>query len=224
MCPISHLHSPRFHKPPYDPGRSDFPSPVLVSALHAIYRIVVFPCRLRFKHWFAYTPRLHVSPISSLQEVTYALPSSVSGRTWPIWNHRVPRAPLPCMGTIRSRDDFQSHLERHYSSFIARTGSCVRPSPSHRLVFLVRRVFAGCYQSLLGVGPSRHYLCNPCVGAWTHTPPCLSGASTHFFPESNGLTPRETRSAHETVPAMRLPQGAVFRGCSHSVTSGSYTR
>jgi len=128
------------------------------------------------------------------------------------------QSPFALHGTICSRDDFQSHLERHYSSFIAHTGSCVRPSPSHRLVFLVRRVFAGCYQSLLGVGPSRHYLCNPCVGAWTHTPPCLSGASTHFFPESNGLTPRETRSAHETVPAMRLPQGAVFRGCSHSIT------
>ena len=73
MCPISHLHSPRFHKPPYDPGRSDFPSPVLVSALHAIYRIVVFPCRLRFKHWFAYTPRLHGSPVSSSQQATHGL-------------------------------------------------------------------------------------------------------------------------------------------------------
>ena len=122
------------------------------------------------------------------------------------------------MGVAQVRDDFQSHLRRHYSPFIAPTGSCVRPSPSHRLVFLVRRVFAGCHQSLLGDGPSRHYLCNPCVGAWTHTPPCPPGAYTHFFPESNGLTPQETRSAHDTIPAMRLPQGAGFRGCSHSFT------
>ena len=179
---------------------------------------MVFPWSLRFKHWFTYTQVFHGLPISSSQRAKHAYSSSVSGRTWPVRNHRVPRAPLPCMGVTRVRDDFKSHLGRHYSSFIARTGSCVRPSPSHRLVFLVRWVFAGCHQSLLGDGPSRHYLCNPYVGAWTHTPSCPPGASAHFFPESNGLTPRETRSAHETIPAMRLPQGAVFRGCSHSFT------
>jgi hypothetical protein len=32
---------------------------------------------------------------------------------------------------------------------------------------LVRWVFAGCRQSLLGNGPSRHYLRNPCIGART---------------------------------------------------------
>jgi len=82
---------------------------------------------------------------------------------------------------------------------------------------LVHRVFAGCRQSLLGDGPSRHYLCNPCIGAWTHTPPRSSDALAHFFSEDTGLTPRETRSARETIPAMQLPQGAVFRGYSHSL-------
>ena len=80
----------------------------------------------------------------------------------------------------------------------------------------IRQVLAGCRQSLLGDGPSQHYRCNPCVGAWTHTPPCPLGAFTHFFPRDSGLTSRETRSAHETIPALQLPQGAVFRGCSHS--------
>ena len=81
---------------------------------------------------------------------------------------------------------------------------------------LVRRVLAGCRQSLLGDGPSRHYLCNPCVGAWTHTPPRLSSALAHSFLESTGLTPRKMRSAREIVPGMQRQQGAVFRGCSHS--------
>ncbi len=80
----------------------------------------------------------------------------------------------------------------------------------------MKEVFAGCYRPLLVTGPSRHYLCNPCVGAWTHTPPCSSGAHTHFFPEDSGLTSRKTRSAHEKIPAMPLQQGAVFRGCNHS--------
>jgi hypothetical protein len=84
--------------------------------------------------------------------------------------------------------------------------------------FLARRVFAGCCQPLLGDGPSRHYLCDPCVGAWTHTPPRSPGALAHYFPEDIGLAPRETRSARGMISAMQLPQRAVFRGCSHSFT------
>jgi hypothetical protein len=132
------------------------------------------------------------------------LPSSVSGRTWPIWNHRVPRAPLPCLGVTHVRDDFKSHLGRHYSSVIAHTGSRVRPTPSHRLVFLVRWVFAGCHQSLLGVGHSRRYLRNPCIGAWTPTPRCPLGAHTRFFPKDFGLTVALSSSAHQTTAAWQL--------------------
>ena len=83
---------------------------------------------------------------------------------------------------------------------------------------LVRWVFAGCSQSLLGNGPSRHYLCNPCIGAWTHTPLCLPSALARFFPGNIGLTPWGTRLAHKIIPAMRLPQGGVSRSCSHSFT------
>ena len=77
---------------------------------------------------------------------------------------------------------------------------------------LVRRVLAGCRQSLLGDGPSRHYLCNPCVGAWTHTPPRLSSALAHSFLESTGLTPRKMRSAREIVPAMQTSTGSRISG------------
>ncbi len=106
-----------------------------------------------------------------------------------------------------------NHLEGHYPFFIAHTSSCARPKPSRRLWFyLLRRVFAGCRQPLLRVGPSRHYLYNPCTGAWTHTPSCSPGAPTHYFPGDNGLTSWETRSAHENTPAMQLQQGAVISG------------
>ena len=88
------------------------------------------------------------------------------------------------------------------------------PPPSYQLL---RRVFAGCHQSLLEAGPSRHYPCNPCVGAWTPTPQCPSGALARFFPEDNGLTSDVTRSAHQHIPIMQLQPGIEFRGCSHSV-------
>jgi hypothetical protein len=83
--------------------------------------------------------------------------------------------------------------------------------------FPIRRVFAVCCQSLLGDGPSRRYLCNPCIGAWTLTPGCLSGASVRFFPESDSLTSVAPSSAHPTTVAMPLQRRPYFRGGSHSV-------
>ncbi len=84
-------------------------------------------------------------------------------------------------------------------------------------IHLLRRVFAGCHKPLLEDGPSRHYPCNPSVGAWTPTPQCSPGALARFFPGDNGLTSDVTGSAHQTTPAMQLPQGNLFRGCRHSV-------
>jgi hypothetical protein len=77
---------------------------------------------------------------------------------------------------------------------------------------LGRRVFAGCHQSLLGDGPSRHYLCNPCVGAWTHTPPCLPGALAHFLPWKH--RPHATGNAFGTRnhPCKAVSAGSVFSG------------
>jgi hypothetical protein len=102
-------------------------------------------------------------------------------------------------------------------SSLIRTHAPDHPAPAASGFPIGLQVFAGCHQPLLPNGPSRHYLHNLCVGAWTHTPLLLSGASTHFFPESLGLAPRETRSAHRTIPAKQLPQGAGFRSCSHSL-------
>ena len=48
-----------FRKPPWNPGRSDFPSPVLTSTL-AHFQAEAFPPDGRFKHWPAYTPHVTV--------------------------------------------------------------------------------------------------------------------------------------------------------------------
>ena len=63
------------------------------------------------------------------------------------------------------------------------------------------------HQSLLGIGLSRHYLCNPCVGAWTPTPRCPPGALARFFPGDNGLTPILTSSAHTKYPGKATSTG-----------------
>src|SRR4030042_724137 len=82
---------------------------------------------------------------------------------------------------------------------------------------LLRRVFAGCHQSLLEIGPSRRYLCNPSIGAWTLTPGCLSGALVRFFPESYSLSLVAPPSAHPTTAAMQLQRRPLFRGGSHFI-------
>ncbi len=80
-----------------------------------------------------------------------------------------------------------------------------------------RRVFAGCGQPLLGDGPSRCYLCNPCSGAWTHTPLRFSGASVRFFPENFGLTPPRRVPTRQKIGRYATLTTPRFRGCSHSL-------
>ncbi len=79
-------------------------------------------------------------------------------------------------------------------------------------------VFAGCYVSLLEVGPSRHYLRNPCIGAWSLTPRRSSGAFTRFFPEDSGLAPEGTSSARTKDRRNATSTTGCFRGCRHSFT------
>ncbi len=96
---------------------------------------------------------------------------------------------------------------------------------------IIRWVFAGCRPSLLGDGPSRRYLCNPCVGAWTLTPPCSSGALARFFPEDSGFTSpihvshtvlslqcnfnRGYLSRLQSFDNLQAPTLARFSSCTH---------
>jgi hypothetical protein len=52
---------------------------------------------------------------------------------------------------------------------------------------LVRWGFAGCYQPLLGDGPSRRYLCGSFPGCLDPYPGCPRGALARFFPRDVGL-------------------------------------
>ena len=172
----------------------------------------------RLKRWHAYTPNGHGSPAPSLRSRATAVSQHC---VWVRAESSEPpsaQSPFARQGCYPRRGGLRGRLGGRYSPFNAPTGSCASPTTSHRFrLTLCVESFAGCCHPLLVVGPSRHYPRNPCRGDWTHTPPCPPGACTHFFPGVVGLTLRETRSAHESIPAMRLRQGAVFRGCSHSL-------
>ena len=90
-------------------------------------------------------------------------------------------------------------------------------------VFLIRKVFAGCCQPLLEVGPSRRYLCDLYIGAWTRTPPRSIGASVRFYPIDIGLSLGSRRSARETIPQHSFMRGFIFGAAVIHSCSGSHT-
>ena len=139
--------------------------------------------------------------------------SSMSGCAWHTRDRRVPRAPLPNrrVTPVRATSQAASESVTPPSSLLQAHAPDLAPPRSSGLP-IGHGVFAGCCQPLLRQGPSQHYPCTPCVGAWTHTPLASSGAHTQFFPKDSGLASREPRSADRTTPAMQLPQGAVFSG------------
>jgi hypothetical protein len=112
----------------------------------------------------------------------------------------VPRAPLPETGATRLRG-----MSGIPSEGATPPSSLLRAHAPHQnpLADLdlhpIPRVLAGCGEPLLEGGGSRRYLRNPCIGAWSHTPPRSPGAPTRFFPVDIGLTSHLTRSARETL-------------------------
>jgi len=119
----------------------------------------------------------------------------------PAKTHQVPRAPLPARGVtspgMASRTK-SAGITPPSSLLLAHAPDQIPPTAYGHC--LGRRVFAGCRQSLLEDGPSRRYLCNLCIGAWTLTPQCPFGALARFFPKDIGLTLDLRRSAHPHSP------------------------
>ena len=123
------------------------------------------------------------------------------------------------MGVTHIQEDFKKSSQKtllflHSSYGLMRQTESL-PTPRFSLV---RWVFAGCHQSLLGNGPSRHYLCNPCIGARTLTPQRPFGALARFFPKDYGLTSGFKGSTRQLSVAMQFQRRGKFRGCSHSFT------
>jgi hypothetical protein len=211
---------PRFLKPLYDPGRSDFPSPVLASVLHAISQSGPSPSARNCGAGAPFAPTRWSlpRPFATMQAPRNPALSLVRTRlSWP----PSAQSPFARSGCYPRRDGLKAAWRGVTpSSSLIRAHAPDHPPPRASGIPVARRVFAGCRQPLLVDGPSRHYLCDPCAGARTHTPPRSSAALIHSFTKDTGLTPRETGSARGSIPTWQLPWGAVFRGCSHSITFG----
>ena len=130
--------------------------------------------------------------------------------------------PRVLLGTGRG----QPRLGERYPPLFAHIGSCAPPKPSRRLC---SRLYDESLQvtasPLLGVGGSRRYLHNPCIGAWSHTPPRLLSASTRFFLRNIGLTIEVSRSAREIYfHALQLRMNELLGAVDIPLCSGSHAR
>ena len=102
----------------------------------------------------------------------------------------------------------------HHSYELMRRSNPLPPSS----VPLIRRVFAGCHQSLLRIGPSRCYLHRSFRRCLDPYPGGFPWCSLPFLPmESSAFSNLSLDRLSHHAPVKRLLTGPRFRGCSHSV-------
>jgi hypothetical protein len=198
--------SSRFHKPPCDPGQPDFPGPVLTLT-------------------YLRSPSCNARSLSADSHAPRCTTVYFQGRPHYVSRPYIVRvlmrlsgaqSPFAHSGCYPSCRGFANLVGRRYPAFIAHTSSCVNPKPSVCLEFnLEHTVFAGCGQPLLGIGPSRRYLCESFPTCLDPYPGCSCGALARFFPQDNGLPDVRTRSARSLwrpwhLPVQQFQYGAFF--------------
>ncbi len=102
-------------------------------------------------------------------------------------------------------------------SSLLRTHAPVLRPPLASAFRLVLWVFAGCYQPLLGIAPSRRYLCESFLTCLDPYPGGPQGAFARFFPQGFGLPRSLSGSALHNNPGQPLLSSGSSRGCSHFV-------
>jgi hypothetical protein len=123
---------------------------------------------------------------------------------------KCPEPLRPRVGVTSSRHRIRTRVGRHYPAFVAPTSSCAGPRPSWCLgINLAHQVFAGCRQPLLGIAPSRRYLCESFPTCLDPYPGCSCGALTRFFPQDNGLPNTMTRSARSLSRPWHIIRTAI---------------
>ena len=167
----------------------------------------------RFKRWSVYTPAILVClqpRLLTCRGVTPVLSSR------PPYGQKAAKCPEPLCPTsvLPPLGRCECHLLRgRYPSVIAPTGSCATPiglSPASAFS-LVRRVFAGCTQSLLPTGASRRYLWESFLGCWIPYPGGTPCALACFFHDVIGLPQAKNGSASRVLSReLRLLAGSCF--------------
>ena len=135
------------------------------------------------------------------------------------------QSPFAQLGCYLRWGDVIRLLRGHYSSVVARTGSCAAPvglSPPSAFG-LVWRVLAGCYgcyQSLLPTAASRRYLQQSVLGCWIPYPGGTPCARACFFHGAIGLPQRKMGWLPAAIPLETTSCGGTFEVADISLCSG----
>src|ERR687895_2642363 len=168
------------------------------------------PTPYRFTSKSRSVPRLWIIRCVQLCVRVAPVPNPPSAQS-PFARFKVLPLPSGCLAPVSRRD----------SAFIAPTGSCAIPKPSPRLgITLAHGVFTGCYQPLLGVGPSRPYLCESFPTCLDPYPGGPQGAFTRFFPQGVGLPRSCSGSALHHILDSHFSPGGLFGAAAISSCSG----
>jgi hypothetical protein len=208
-------------QPSSHPGRSDFPSPVGGGSFHGTSSLRCAGSSARSR-----TPA-HPQVMGStslLVGLCRSIPVQcpAAGRVTTTAN----REPL-CASNGVTAHALHLGAGRRALPRLHRSYRLMRQTarlPSASVWCLILRVFAGCVESLLPVGLSRRYLCDPCTVAWVRTPPRSGGAFIRFFPPVLGLSIGSTASARGKIPQRSFVRGAYFGAATIRLCSGSATR
>ena len=179
----------------------------------------VYPASARLKRWFAYTPSSVVYP--QPRSTTYdGLTPALSPATALTMEPPSVQSPFARYRCCRKSGRHGRLLRGHYSSVVARMGSCANPSwlspPSAIASFEESRQVATspcCQRDLPDVISA-----NLSSDAWSLTTTGLQSACTCFFLRAIGLPQQGRGSAYPLLPANTIFRGAYFRGCRHSFT------
>jgi len=182
LTPVTHVSA----SPPFHPGRSVLPSPVGDNSLSS----ETLPLQPETQ------VLAHIRPWTNWFDLwldTYwgchRSPALQSGRCF-LCVPAVAESPFARFRCYLRRRGVSHPVGERYLPFLAPTDSCASPMPSCWLCFLVPQVCAGCRKSLLGIAPSRRYLCESFPTCLDPYPGCSRGAFTRFFPPDFGLPHR----------------------------------
>ena len=199
--------------PPCDPGRPDFPGPVLPLAYHpaCLPRVGEVQALTRIR---PYPPRFtHGRALPGDGQH----PGTVSGSRSSMRSCQMTRVSLPRAPRYRLWGSVASAA----SGGVAPPSSLVQthaPDQIPPVTFglgLCFRVFAGCCQPLLGGGPSQRYSPSPSLRAWTPTPAAPGVLAPVSSPKASAF-PRIRLGRRFALIGRAISRPSQFRGCSHS--------
>ncbi len=169
-----------------------------------------FPNSPRLKRSLVYSPGMIGYTSSSTSSKVVTVPWLSVQTVFPMRRPLLTESPFASDGCYPTQGGVAHLLGEHYPSFIAPTGSCAGPRPSHIPRLSLRQwVFAGCSKPCWEMALPGVISANLSPDAWTYTPavplvpmPVTSQRTSAFAMSGT--------ARHSTLSVQRLPYGRYY--------------